>query len=147
MILGFIVLPLVSFWNHALVCLFLLFSFSCVFFPICVFPFITSPVLFHPPYLTCSWSPHQCPCVYSLCSPSCVCQSIPWCFPVTSVLVCLSGVATWHPAPVSFQCLLTSPVLVCFWFWFLVSPLLSLALCLSCFLPHCFWSLTHFCFF
>ena len=27
-------------------------------------------------HLTCSWSPRQCPCVYNLCSSSCVCQFV-----------------------------------------------------------------------
>ena len=46
--------------------------------------------------LTCSWSPRQCPCVYSLCSP---------CFPCLPVLVCLSCVATRN-SPVSPHVLL-----------------------------------------
>ena len=74
-----------SFWNHAVVCLFLFYSFLVIFYP-----FITSPVL-SPPH-----SPHLflIPLlVYSLCSPSCVCQFILWCSPLRwlSVLVLRSS--------------------------------------------------------
>ena len=67
----------VLFWYHALVCHFLLFSFSCVFFPLSVFLFLTSPLSPHlfPPHLFLI--PWWCVCVHSLCSPSCVCQFVP----------------------------------------------------------------------
>ena len=77
-------------------------------FLLCIFPHLC----FSLHYLTCSCSPRQHPRLYSLCSPSC--QSVPWCFPVNSVLVCLSDVATWHPASVCLYCLLTSLVSACF---------------------------------
>ena len=44
-------------------------------FLLCVFPSQCSSVR----YLTSSWSPPQCACVYSLRSPSRVCQFAPWC--------------------------------------------------------------------
>ena len=43
----------VLFWFQAFLCHYLLFSSSCVFFPLSVFPVITSPVLFLP-HSTCS---------------------------------------------------------------------------------------------
>ena len=47
------------------------------------FPFITSHLLF-PPHSPRLFLIPSFMCLYSLCSPSCVYQFVPWCFPVTS---------------------------------------------------------------
>ena len=104
------------FINHALVCLFWLFGFSFVFFPLSVFPFITSPVHSPPDSLTCTWSPHKylvfvlCPVFVSLFG------DVP-CY-LSGYLCCSNRI---HRSSSASSCLLFGMFLVlvsCFSLWF-----------------------------
>ena len=113
------------FWHYALVRLFLLFSFSCVYLPLGFLPFVTSPVL----------SPPHSPPLFLI--PSLVCLRIKSLFSLhflsVPYVICQPlFVSRWSSALVSLQCLLVSPVWLVYYFglWFsLFCTLPALRIC------------------
>ena len=88
MFLGFIVSFPLLFWNYALVCLFLHYTFSWVFLPLSV----TSPVLYPPhlflvPLLVCLFIVSVLPLACFLFPATCECVSVGVCVCVCIILV------------------------------------------------------------